>query len=34
MGKGENAGHKHFLPFPLCFKRPSSKMTHYHGRNE
>ena len=24
VGKGENAGYKHFLPFPHCFPRPSS----------
>ena len=23
MGKGENAGHKHFLLFPLHFPKPS-----------
>ena len=22
MGKGKNAGHQHFLLFPLCFERP------------
>ena len=24
VGKGENAGHQHFLLFPLCFPKPSS----------
>ena len=23
VGKGENAGHKHFLLFPQCFPKPS-----------
>ena len=23
VGKGENAGYKHFLLFPQCFQRPS-----------
>ena len=25
VGKGENAGSQHFLPFPQCLKFPSSK---------
>ena len=24
VGKGENAGHQHFLLFPQCFPKPSS----------
>ena len=24
MGKGENAGHQHFLPFPKCFQKALS----------
>ena len=24
VGKGENAGYKHFLLFPQCFPKPSS----------
>ena len=24
VGKGENAGHQHFLRFPHCFPKPSS----------
>ena len=23
VGKGKNAGYKHFLPFPKCFPNPS-----------
>ena len=23
VGKGENAGYQHFLPFPQCFQKPS-----------
>ena len=23
VGKGENAGHQHFLLFPQCFQKPS-----------
>ena len=23
VGKGENAGYQHFLPFPRCFPKPS-----------
>ena len=25
VGKGENAGHQHFLLFPQCFPKPSSE---------
>ena len=24
VGKGENAGHQYFLPFPQCFQKDSS----------
>ena len=24
MGKGENSGYQHFLPFPQCFQNTSS----------
>ena len=23
VGKGENTGYQHFLPFPQCFQKPS-----------